>query len=45
VACLPPHITVKQAQHYWQAIFKGDPDSRQMVRQSLRQMIEAWKPA
>lgn len=32
VACLPPHITLEQAKHYWQAIFKGDPDSREMVR-------------
>jgi pyruvate dehydrogenase (quinone) len=45
VPCLPPHITMEQAKHYWQAIFRGDPNSRQMVRQSLRQMIEAWKPA
>jgi pyruvate dehydrogenase (quinone) len=44
VACLPPHITIKQATHYWKAILKGDPNSRQMIRQSLRQMIEDWKP-
>jgi pyruvate dehydrogenase (quinone) len=45
VACLPPHISLAQAKNYWQAIFKGDPNSRQMIRQSLRQMIEAWKPS
>jgi pyruvate dehydrogenase (quinone) len=44
VACLPPHITIEQAKHYWKAILKGDPNSREMIRQSLRQMIEAWKP-
>jgi pyruvate dehydrogenase (quinone) len=44
IGCLPPHITLTQAKHYWHAVFKGDPDSRRMIRQSLRQMIEAWKP-
>ena len=44
IACLPPHITMEQAKHYWQAILHGDPNSREMIRQSLRQMIEAWKP-
>ncbi len=44
IACLPPHITLEQARHYWQAIFKGDPNSRQMIRESLRQLIETWKP-
>ena len=44
IACLPPHITLEQAKNYWQAIFKGDPNSRRMIRQSFRQMFGAWKP-
>jgi len=44
IACLPPHISVEQAMHYWRAILHGDPNSREMIRQSLHQMIEAWKP-
>lgn len=44
IACLPPHITFQQARHYWQAIFKGDPNARHSLRESLRQMIESWKP-
>jgi len=44
ITCLPPHITLTEAKHYWRAVFHGDPNSRRMIRESLSQMIEAWKP-
>jgi pyruvate dehydrogenase (quinone) len=44
IACLPPHISLEQARHYWRAILHGDPNSREMIRQSLQQMMESWKP-
>lgn len=36
---LPPHITVAQAKAYTEAVLKGDPDTRAMVRQSIKDFI------
>jgi len=36
---LPPHITVAQAKAYAEAVLKGDPDTRAMVRQSIKDFI------
>jgi pyruvate dehydrogenase (quinone) len=35
---LPPHITMKQAKAYLEALIKGDPDALQVVKESARQM-------
>jgi pyruvate dehydrogenase (quinone) len=35
---LPPHITMKQAKAYLEALIKGDPDAIQIVKESARQM-------
>jgi pyruvate dehydrogenase (quinone) len=35
---LPPHITMKQAKAYLEALIKGDPDAIQVVKESARQM-------
>jgi pyruvate dehydrogenase (quinone) len=35
---LPPHITMKQAKAYLEALIKGDPDSVEMVKASAKQM-------
>lgn len=41
---LPPHITFKQAKEYASAVLHGDPNWRDMIRQSFKQMIETWIP-
>ncbi|HST16906.1 MAG TPA: thiamine pyrophosphate-requiring protein [Gaiellaceae bacterium] len=41
---LPPHITFEQAKHFAQAVLGGDPHRKRMVRQSLRQMLDALTP-
>jgi len=35
---LPPHITVKQAKAYLEALIKGDPDAIEVVKASAKQM-------
>ena len=39
---LPPHITFDQAKAYAQAIVKGDPGGWDMVKQSVKQMVESY---
>jgi len=41
---LPPHITFEQAKHFAQAALAGDPGRGRMIRQSLRQMLDAVTP-
>jgi pyruvate dehydrogenase (quinone) len=41
---LPPHITFEEAKHFARAVLHGDPGSRQMIRQSFRQMLDSIKP-
>ena len=36
---LPPHITFKQAREYASALLKGDPDSMDIVRASIKQIL------
>jgi pyruvate dehydrogenase (quinone) len=42
---LPPHITVEQAKAFASALRKGDPNTRGMIRQTLRDKIEEFLPA
>jgi pyruvate dehydrogenase (quinone) len=35
---LPPHITLKQAKSYLEALIKGDPDSIAIIKESARQL-------
>jgi pyruvate dehydrogenase (quinone) len=42
---LPPHISFEQAKHFAQAVLAGDPHRKRMVRQSLRQMLDALAPS
>jgi pyruvate dehydrogenase (quinone) len=37
---LPPHIRMEHAQGFVRALFHGDPDSGQMIRQSLREKVK-----
>jgi pyruvate dehydrogenase (quinone) len=41
---LPPHITFEEAKHFASAVLRGDPNAGRMVRQSIRQMLDAIKP-
>jgi pyruvate dehydrogenase (quinone) len=41
---LPPHITFDQAKAYAQAIVKGDPGGWDMVKQSVKEMVESYLP-
>ena len=41
---LPPHITFEEAKHFASAVLHGDPGSRQMIRHSIRQMLDSIKP-
>ena len=41
---LPPHITFEQAKHFAQAVAAGDPHRGRMIRQSVRQMLDALLP-
>jgi pyruvate dehydrogenase (quinone) len=36
---LPPHITIEQAKALTSALLKGDPDARQIVKQSFKQKV------
>jgi len=36
---LPPHITFEQAKFYTTALFKGDPDARNILLQSFKQAV------
>ncbi len=38
---LPPHISFDQAKHFATSVVRGDPDRVGMVKESLRDMIEA----
>jgi pyruvate dehydrogenase (quinone) len=41
---LPPHITLEQARHFTESVVRGDPERRNMVRESLRQMVAGFLP-
>ena len=39
VVALPPHTTLEQSKNFFEALAKGDPDRRAILRQVYRQMI------
>lgn len=41
---LPPHITFEQAKSYLSALFKGDPDRKGIVSQSIRELAGNLMP-
>jgi pyruvate dehydrogenase (quinone) len=41
---LPPHITFEQAKAYAQSIIKGDSGGWDMVKQSVKEMVESYIP-
>jgi len=41
---LPPHITLEEAKAFASALRKGDPNTRGVIRQTLRDKIEELIP-
>jgi pyruvate dehydrogenase (quinone) len=41
---LPPHISFEFAKSYWQAFLKGDPSRWDMLKQSMKEMVESYIP-
>jgi pyruvate dehydrogenase (quinone) len=41
---LPPHITLEQAKSFASAVLKGDPGTKKIIRQSLRQKLPGVVP-
>jgi pyruvate dehydrogenase (quinone) len=41
---LPPHISWEQARMFMTSLVKGDPNARGMIRQSFKDMVEAYLP-
>jgi pyruvate dehydrogenase (quinone) len=41
---LPPHITLEQAKAYASALFKGDPNTGGIIRQTFRDVVDAVLP-
>ncbi|MBV9196909.1 MAG: thiamine pyrophosphate-requiring protein [Solirubrobacterales bacterium] len=41
---LPPHITIEQAKALGSALIKGDPNARDIVKQSFKQKVEEFLP-
>jgi pyruvate dehydrogenase (quinone) len=41
---LPPHITLKQAKAFASALLKGDSDTRGIIRESTRQVLDTLMP-
>lgn len=41
---LPPHITFKDMKEFSKAIFKGDPDSWDMIKQSFKDVVDEYLP-
>ena len=39
---LPPHISFEQAKAYATALLKGDPNTRGVIRQTFREMVDAF---
>jgi pyruvate dehydrogenase (quinone) len=41
---LPPHITIEQAKALSSALLAGDPNSREIIKQSFKQKVEEFLP-
>ena len=44
VPMLPPHITVEQSKKFFEALFKGDSDAWDMVRQTYKEVVDGYFP-
>lgn len=41
---LPPHITLEQAKAFLSSMLQGDSDSRGMIAQSFKDVVDSWLP-
>ncbi|WPB82061.1 thiamine pyrophosphate-requiring protein [Archangium violaceum] len=41
---LPPHITLEQAKHFAQSMMKGDVNTGGILKQSIKGLVEQFKP-
>jgi len=41
---LPPHITLEQAKHFTSALLKGDPDERNVIKETAKQVFASLVP-
>ncbi len=41
---LPPHIKISQAKSFLESMVKGDVNTRGMIAQSFKDMVESWLP-
>ena len=44
VPTLPPHISMEQAKHYTSALLKGDPDEGNIIKESIKGVVEGMLP-
>ncbi len=44
VPTLPPHITIEQAKKYSSALLKGDPEEGNIIKQSIKGVVEGILP-
>jgi len=42
VAPIPPHISLEQAKNFMSSMVQGDPGSKHMIRQSMKQVAAKW---
>lgn len=44
VPTLPPHISMEQAKHYTSALLKGDPEEGNIIKESIKGVVEGILP-
>lgn len=44
VPTLPPHISMEQAKHYTSALLKGDPEEGNIIKESIKGVVEGMLP-
>jgi pyruvate dehydrogenase (quinone) len=45
VPMLPPHINVEQTKHFMSALFQGDSDAWDMVKQTYKDVVDGYFPS
>ena len=43
VAPLPPHISLEQAKGFMSSMLKGDPESKHLIKESMKEIWASWK--
>jgi len=42
---LPPHVSFEQAKDYVKAMFRGDPDSIHIIKQTFKELVDTYLSA